>query len=77
MADLTPLGTANAIKETVDATMRQIVIPDIQDRLPRIVQGELIEVVKYLIGRDLERYAREAVRDAIAGKLKVTVEVVG
>lgn len=76
MAELTPLETAHAIQDKVDALFKQYVLPSIEARIQQAVDARMPDAVKYVIGINLDRVVTQVVREEITGKLKLSVEVV-
>lgn len=76
MAELTSLQAASAIDHTVRAVMREVVLPQIRQQVIEAVEARMADAVKYVIGTDIKSAVTEAVRAEVAGRLKVSVEVV-
>lgn len=75
MADMTSLQAASVIERTVNEIMTRVVVPDIERRVQALTEDMVVRAVQHLIGHDIERYARDVVREQLAGRIEVSVTV--
>lgn len=75
MNEPTTLQIAKIIEDKVEAVLKNVMLPEIQHRVNQLQQEQIAIAVRYLIGSDVHRVIHEVVREEIAGRLRVTVEI--
>jgi len=66
----------HVIEKTVTDIMNGIIIPQFKDLVHQAVQERLPAAVQYVIGSQIDMWVKEVIREEIAGKLQVSVEIV-
>lgn len=72
---MSPVEIANKMERTVQAIMRDVIVPDIQQRLPEIVSENMVRVIQYTHPGLVERIIREEVRRLISDKISIEISL--
>jgi len=72
---MSPVEIAEKMERTVQAVLKDVIIPDIQQRLPDLVSENMYRVIQYTYPGLVEKIIREEVRKLLINKISITISM--